>query len=102
MTLDKLPASWDRSVVFVANLLSLFFGNAQQRQVLEGEIDWLDSYDGRLAPILNLLFRGTGNVLVVDHRPQVGNLHAVDEWIDIQSMLELYRICETYLKARLD
>ena len=42
MTLDKLPASWDRSVVFVANLLSLFFGNAQQRQVLEGEIHWLD------------------------------------------------------------
>ena len=69
MTLDRLPAFWDRSVVFVANLLSLFFGNAQQRQVLEGEIHWLDSYDGRLAPILNLLFRGTGNVLVVDHRP---------------------------------
>lgn len=42
MTLDKLPAFWDRSVVFVANLLSLFFGNAQQRQVLEGEIHWLD------------------------------------------------------------
>ena len=49
-----------------------------------------------------MLFRGTGNVLVVDHRPQVGNLHAADEWIDIQSMFELYRICETYLKARLD
>jgi len=28
-------------------------------------------------------------------RPQVGNLHAADEWIDIQSMFEFYRICET-------
>jgi len=35
---DRLPAFWDCSVVFVANLLSLFLGNAQQRQVLEGEI----------------------------------------------------------------
>ena len=42
------------------------------------------------------------DIPVIMTRPQVGNLHAADEWIDIQSMLEFYRICETYLKARLD
>ncbi len=33
-------------------------------------------------------------------RPTVGNLHAPDEWIDIESMLSYYRICETYLAER--
>ena len=34
-------------------------------------------------------------------RPLVGNLHAVDEWIDIASMVTYYRICETYILRRL-
>ncbi|WP_221032612.1 M20 family metallopeptidase [Actomonas aquatica] len=33
-------------------------------------------------------------------RPTVGNLHAPDEWIDIDSMVSYYRICETYLAER--
>ena len=34
-------------------------------------------------------------------RPIVGNLHAIDEWIDIASMVSYYRICETYIQRRL-
>ena len=34
-------------------------------------------------------------------RPLVGNLHAIDEWIDISSMVTYYRICETYICRRL-
>ncbi|MHC4878106.1 MAG: M20 family metallopeptidase [Planctomycetota bacterium] len=30
-------------------------------------------------------------------RPLVGNLHAIDEWIDIASMVTYYRICERYV-----
>lgn len=30
-------------------------------------------------------------------RPIVGNLHGHDEWIDIQSMMDYYRICERYI-----
>ena len=30
-----------------------------------------------------------------------GNLHAVDEWIDIDSMVTYFRICETYIVRRL-
>jgi succinyl-diaminopimelate desuccinylase len=35
-------------------------------------------------------------------RPLVGNLHRIDEWIDIASMLTYYRICEQYIRRKLD
>lgn len=31
-------------------------------------------------------------------RPHVGNLHGEDEWIDIDSMVAYYRICEAYIR----
>ena len=34
-------------------------------------------------------------------RPLVGNLHALDEWIDIDSMVTYYRICEAYIERKL-
>ena len=34
-------------------------------------------------------------------RPLVGNLHAIDEWIDIESMVTYYRICERYIRRGL-
>ncbi len=37
---------------------------------------------------------------VIMSRPAVGNLHAPDEWIDIDSMVEFYRICEAYLAQK--
>ncbi len=36
---------------------------------------------------------------VVLSRPLVGNLHAVDEWIDIESMESYYAICHRYVDA---
>ncbi len=38
---------------------------------------------------------------VLMSRPTVGKLHAPDEWIEIDSMLTYYRICEDYLRHRL-
>jgi len=35
-------------------------------------------------------------------RPLVGNLHAIDEWIDIDSMVTYYRICEAYIEEKLE
>jgi succinyl-diaminopimelate desuccinylase len=34
-------------------------------------------------------------------RPLVGNLHADDEWIEIDSMVKFYRICEAYIERKL-
>jgi succinyl-diaminopimelate desuccinylase len=41
-------------------------------------------------------FRQHG-IPVMLSRPIVGNLHGPDEWIDIESMVQYYRICEAYL-----
>ncbi|TWT59190.1 hypothetical protein [Allorhodopirellula solitaria] len=68
-THGQLPPMWPRRTIFFANLLSLFFGNADQTRVLADEIGELDSYSNRLIPILNLLFAGPGNLLVVEREP---------------------------------
>ncbi len=38
---------------------------------------------------------------VIMARPDVGELHAEDEWIGIDSMVVFYRVCERYLERRL-
>ena len=38
---------------------------------------------------------------VVLSRPLVGNLHGLDEWIDIESMGLYYRICEEFILRKL-
>ncbi len=38
---------------------------------------------------------------VIISRPIVGELHSEDEWIDIDSMLKFYLICELFLKCKL-
>lgn len=43
-------------------------------------------------------FRKHG-IPVMLSRPLVGNLHGHDEWIDIASMLDYYRICERYIES---
>ena len=34
-------------------------------------------------------------------RPTIGNMHARDEWIDIDSMVVFYRVCARYLERKL-
>ena len=41
------------------------------------------------------------NIPVMLSRPIVGNLHGHDEWIDVRSMIDYYRICERYVKSSL-
>ena len=38
---------------------------------------------------------------VILSRPLVGNLHSVDEWIDINSMATYYQICQEFIRERL-
>ena len=37
---------------------------------------------------------------VILSRPHVGNLHGIDEWIEVESMGLFYRICETFILQR--
>lgn len=67
--LGQMPPGWDREVIFFANLRSIFYHNRSQTQVLADRVKGLESYGGRLIPILNLLFRGDNNLLVLEAPP---------------------------------
>lgn len=45
-------------------------------------------------------FLSRHNIPVMISRPEVGNLHNPDEWIDIQSMQIYHEICDRYLEQR--
>ena len=61
------PRLWrGRSVIFFANLLSLFYSNEEESEVLAREISGADSYGGRLVPLTGMLFEGGDNVLVLE------------------------------------
>ncbi|CAN5298394.1 hypothetical protein BH23VER1_BH23VER1_34070 [soil metagenome] len=73
-TPDDPPSHWDRDIVFFANLLSLFFGNESQTKALADTVGEVDSYGGRLLPVLDLIFRGPPgrapqNLLVLERPP---------------------------------
>lgn len=42
------------------------------------------------------------NIPVNLSRPLVGNLHGEDEWLDIDSMVTYYQICQRYIEQKLD
>lgn len=66
----RLPEFPERNAIFIANLLGLFFGNEEQTAMLTAEVGELDSYGGRLIPIIDLLFPGPGsNLLVLEREP---------------------------------
>ncbi|TWT59189.1 M20 family metallopeptidase [Allorhodopirellula solitaria] len=44
-------------------------------------------------------FFRTHDIPVNLSRPLVGNLHAIDEWIDIESMVTYYHICKRYIEG---
>ncbi|MCB1098127.1 MAG: hypothetical protein KDN22_21325 [Verrucomicrobiae bacterium] len=66
----SLPQFPERDGIFIANLLGLFFDNEKQTRMLIDEVGELDSYGGRLVPIVDLLFPGKGeNLLVLESEP---------------------------------
>ncbi len=84
----RLHDFWDHSVLFVANLLALFFGNRDQTRLLQSEIQGADSYGGRLLPVLNLLYRGGNNVLLLERPPNL----AMQEYFATELRLDLPKI----------
>jgi succinyl-diaminopimelate desuccinylase len=52
----------------------------------------------RLIP--RLVFLAAEGIPVLLSRPAVGNLHGEDGWIDIESMLDYFKICRKYVVQR--
>ncbi|MCM2372892.1 ATP-grasp domain-containing protein [Aporhodopirellula aestuarii] len=88
-THGQMPPMWPRRAIFFANLLGLFFGNEAQTRELSKEVGELDSYSARLIPILDLLFEGPDNVLVVERQPD----QALCDYLSNDLRLSLPRIC---------
>ena len=65
----RLPAFWDRSVIFFANLKSMFFGNIEQLGKLESEVSGVNTYGGRLITVINTLYQSGPNLLVLEKEP---------------------------------
>ena len=83
--LGTLPPLWDRRVIFVANLLGLFFGNDQETGVLRQQVGPLETYGGRLIPLLGLLFQGRSpNLVVLEHEPSADLLDYFREHLHLQ------------------
>jgi len=67
--LGRLPLFWDRNIIFFANIFSIFYENSGEIKTLKKQIEGVHTYGGRLVPILNLLFRKGGNLLVLENPP---------------------------------
>jgi len=75
----QLPPPWERGVVFIANILSLFFGNDAETEVLRQEIGALETYGSRLVPIINLMYHGSSNLLILEKEPMPTLLQYFDK-----------------------
>jgi len=69
ISLNKLPRFWDRQVLFLSNIFSLFFKNHAQIEALHRKVGSLETYGGRMLPIMDLLFRRKKNLLLLDKPP---------------------------------
>jgi len=56
-------------VAFFANLSHIFFENRGLTDALRGEVEGLETYGGRLLPIIGLLWEGPDNLLVMERGP---------------------------------
>lgn len=66
-----MPRTNERGVIFFANLLSLFFGNRDETRILRERVGRIETYGGRLIPILNLIYPNKHNLLVLERAPTV-------------------------------
>lgn len=67
--LGRMPPARQKDVVFFANLLALFYGNNAEIDQLRKEVGTLETYGSRLVPVVNLLFSGDNNILVLEREP---------------------------------
>lgn len=99
-TAGSLPPLWSRSVVFFANLLALFYGNEAQTESLADEVGEIDSYGARLMPIMNLLFRGGDNVLILERAPDPELCRYLSEDLGLSLPRTRVQKHEDYLRLR--
>ncbi|MBC8553756.1 MAG: ATP-grasp domain-containing protein [Candidatus Brocadiales bacterium] len=79
----QLPTFWDRNVIFFANMHSIFYDNIAGLNRLKQQIRGVDTYGGRLIPIINILFKGDNNLLVLEKPPDQTLLRYFEEDLNL-------------------
>ena len=79
----ELPPFSNQSVVFFANLMSMFFGNIEQMNQLNREVSGANTYGGRLLPIIDILFKGGRNLLILEKEPNESILKYQEEVLEL-------------------
>ncbi len=79
----QLPEFWNRNVIFFANTLSIFYDNIDGLNILKQQIKGVDTYGGRLIPIINILFKGDNNLLVLERPPDQTLLKYFEEDLNL-------------------
>ncbi len=79
----QLPEFWNRDVTFFANMLSIFYDNHGELERLKQQVTGVETYGGRLIPIINLIFRGDNNLLVLERPPDQTLLRYFQEDLDL-------------------
>ncbi|MFC1478549.1 hypothetical protein ACFL57_03735 [Candidatus Margulisiibacteriota bacterium] len=69
VVIGEFPPFWDKSVIFFANLQSIFFGNQEQTDQLVEELKGVPTYGGRLVPLLDLIFKKKQNLIFLEALP---------------------------------
>ncbi|MEW6429414.1 MAG: hypothetical protein AB1568_15425 [Thermodesulfobacteriota bacterium] len=64
-----LPSCRRESVIFLANLECVFFGDTDRTRDIVANITGFRGYGSRLLPVLSLLYRGDANLLLVGEEP---------------------------------
>ena len=67
---EELPPFWNRSVLFFCNLRSIFYENDAEAAELVRRITGAQSYGGRAISILNTLFHGGPNKILLEAPPE--------------------------------
>jgi len=108
-TPGRLPTFWDRSVIFFANLMALFYGNEGATQELTDCVGGVETYGGRLCPLINVLFAGGENLLVLESEPDEALLQYFAQELDLDlpevvvlphsRYLDLAEILATHVQA---
>lgn len=70
--IGKLPPFWDRSIIFFSNLQSIFYDNEEEAKHLLAGISGATGYGGRVLCVLNLLYRKSPNMVLLEAKPDEG------------------------------
>lgn len=63
--LGEVPPLWPGSALFFADLYAIFYGEPEKTHQLQENVSGFFGYGGRLIPMLGLLYRGGGNLLIL-------------------------------------